>query len=209
MPGTLWSAPVPALNNNSLVISPATATLTDISPAQVIINPPQLNVGTRVRLVAHGSYIATTTASTVTYGFYMTAASTATAANNLVATSAVLGVSPAITAVAVTGIPWHLQYWGVIQKISSPVIGTTNATIVGRGICNTGASLTAWAASPSADPADPGHGHRRADRHPRVRHGHQHRPARLGRRDHRHQHGFHLDHVRRADLRAAGVTLPA
>jgi hypothetical protein len=152
MPGTLWSAPVPALNSNSQVFSPATATLTDISPAQVIINPPQLNVGTRVRLVAHGSYIATTTASTVTYGFYMTAASTATAANNLVATSAVLGVSSAITAVAVTGIPWHLQYWGVIQKISSPVIGLTNATIVGRGMCNTGASLTAWAASPSTIP---------------------------------------------------------
>ena len=53
MPGTLWSAPVPTLNNNSQVFSPATATLTDITPAQVIINPPQLNVGTRVRLVAH------------------------------------------------------------------------------------------------------------------------------------------------------------
>ena len=148
MPGTLWSAPVPALNNNSLVSSPATATLTDISPAQVIINPPQLNVGTRVRLTAHGSYIATTTASTFTWGFYMTAASTATAANNLVATSAVLGVSPAITAVAVTGIPWIAQYWGVIQKISSPVIGTTNATIVGRGTITTGTSLTAIVLAP-------------------------------------------------------------
>jgi hypothetical protein len=152
MPGTLWSAPVPALNNNSLVISPATATLTDISPAQVIINPPQLNVGTRVRLVAHGSYIATTTASTITWGFYMTAASVATVANPLVATSAVLGVSSAIPCVAVSGIPWIAQYWGVIQKISSPVIGLTNATIVGRGIMNTGSSLTAWTASPSTIP---------------------------------------------------------
>ena len=144
MPGTLWSAPVPALNNNSLVTaSVTTATLTDISPAQVIINPPQLNVGTRVRLTAHGSYIATTTASTLTFGFYMTAASTATIANPLVATSAVLGVGPAITAVAVTGIPWGMQYWGVIQKISSPVIGTTNATIVGRGYMWSGTSLTA------------------------------------------------------------------
>lgn len=148
MPGTLWSAPVPALNNNSLVSSPATATLTDISPAQVIVNPPQLNVGTRVRLTATGSYIATTTASTFTWGFYMTAASTATAANNLVATSAVLGVSPAITAVAVTGIPWIMQYWGVIQKMSSPVIGTTNASIVGRGTITTGTSLTAIVLAP-------------------------------------------------------------
>lgn len=152
MPSTLWSAPVPNLNHNSVTLSPATATLTDISPAQVILFPPQLNEGTRIRLVAHGSYTASTTASTVTYGFYMTAASTATIANPLVATSAVLGVSSAITAVAVTGIPWQMQYWGVIQKVSSPVIGLTNATIVGRGIVNTGASLTAWAASPSTIP---------------------------------------------------------
>ena len=149
MPGTLWSAPVPALNNNSLVTSSfTTATLTDISPAQVIINPPQLNVGTRVRLVAHGSYIATTTASTLTFGFYMTAASTATVANPLVATSAVLGVGPAVTAVAVTGIPWGMQYFGVIQKISSPVIGLTNATIVGRGYGWNGTSLTAITFTP-------------------------------------------------------------
>jgi len=149
MPGTLWSAPVPALNNNSLVTSSfTTATLTDISPAQVIINPPQLNVGTRVRLTAHGSYIATTTASTLTFGFYMTAASTATVANPLVATSAVLGVGPANTAVALTGIPWGMQYFGVIQKISSPIIGTTNATIVGRGYQWIGSSLTAIALTP-------------------------------------------------------------
>jgi hypothetical protein len=145
MPGTVWSAPVPALNNNSLAISPATGVLTDISPAQVILFPPQLNVGTRVRLVAHGSYIATTTASNVTWGFYMTAASNATAANNLVATSAVLGVSPAITAVAVTGIPWIAEYWGRISALSSPVIGATNAQIVGRGRLTTGSSLTAYA----------------------------------------------------------------
>jgi len=133
VPGTLWSAPVPALNNNSLVSSPATATLTDISPAQVIINPPQLNVGTRVRLTAHGSYTATTAASTLTFGFYMTAASTATIANPLVATSAVLGVGPASTVANIAGAPWGMQYFGVIQKISSPVIGLTNASIVGRG----------------------------------------------------------------------------
>ena len=145
MPGTVWSAPVPALNHNSLTISPATATLTDISPAQVIMFPPQLNEGTRVRLAAHGSYIATTTASTVTYGFYMTAASTATVANPLVATSAVLGVSPAVAAVAVTGIPWIMEYWGRISSVSSPVIGLTNASIVGRGRLTTGSSLTAFA----------------------------------------------------------------
>lgn len=150
MPGTLWSAPVPALNNTSLVTSSfTTATLTDISPAQIIINPPQLNVGTRVRLTAHGSYIATTTASTLTFGFYMTAASTATVANPLVATSAVLGVGPATTCVAVTGIPWGMQYFGVINKISSPTNGgLTNATIVGRGFQWAGTSLTAISFTP-------------------------------------------------------------
>jgi hypothetical protein len=145
MPGTLWSAPVTALNSNSLVISPATATLTDISPAQVIMFPPQLNPGTRVRIIAHGSYIATTTASSITWGVYMTAASTATVANPLVATSAVLGVSPAVTCVAVTGIPWVMEYWGRISALSSPVIGLTNAQIVGRGRLTTGTSLTAFA----------------------------------------------------------------
>lgn len=149
MPGTLWSAPVPALNNNSLVTSSfTTGTLTDISPAQVIVNPPQLNVGTRVRLTAHGSYIATTTASGLKFGFYMTAASTATVANPLVATSAVLAETASTAAVAVTGIPWILQYYGVIQKISSPVIGLTNATIVGRGTSTIGTSLTAVTVAP-------------------------------------------------------------
>jgi len=133
MPGTLWSAPVPALSNNSLVISPATGTLTDISPAQVIINPPQLNVGTRVRLFSSGSYIATTTASSITLGFYMTSAAVATTANPLVASSAVLGVGPSTAVGAVTA-EWMAQYFGVITKISSPVIGTSNATIVGHGM---------------------------------------------------------------------------
>jgi hypothetical protein len=143
MPGTIWSAPVPQLNHNSLTVSSfSTGVLTDISPAQVILFPPQLNEGTRVRLTAQGSYTASTTASSITFGFYMTAASNATAANPLVATSAVLSQGPSVAAVAVTGIPWILEYWGVIQKVSSPVIGLTNATIVGRGQENRGTSLT-------------------------------------------------------------------
>ena len=134
MPGTLWSAPVPTLNNNSAVFTSGTlsTTLTDVSPAQVIINPPQLNVGTRVRLAAHGSYIATTAATSVTLGFYMTAASAATAANNLVATSAVLGVGPSTAVGAVTAL-WEAYYFGRMTQISSPVIGATNAQIVGSG----------------------------------------------------------------------------
>ena len=151
MPGTLWSAPVPALNNNSAVFSPATATLTDISPAQVIINPPQLNVGTRVRLTAHGSYTASSTASTLTFGFYMSAASAATIANVFTASTnpAVLGVGPANAVAILTGAPWRIQYFGVVQKMSSPVIGLTNATIVGRGYqVYAPTSLTAVTISP-------------------------------------------------------------
>jgi hypothetical protein len=113
MPGTLWSAPVPSLNSNRQVFSPATATLTDISPAQVIVNPPQLNVGTRVRLV-HGSYIATTTAS-VHVGF-LHDRRRATPRTTWWATSAVLGVSSATTAVASKWHPVIMQYWGVIRR---------------------------------------------------------------------------------------------
>jgi len=146
MPGTLWSAPIPQLNNTSVTVSSfTTATLTDISPAQLILFPPQLNQGTRVRLIAHGSYAATTTASAITWGFYMTAASTATVSNPLVASSAVLGASPSVTAVAVTGIPWILEYWGRITSVSSPIVSLTNAQIVGRGRLTTGTSLTAFA----------------------------------------------------------------
>jgi len=134
MPGTLWSAPVPALNNTSVTVTSGTlgTTLTDISPAQVIINPPQLNVGTRVVLTAHGSYIATTTATSVTLGFYMTAASAATVANPLVATSAVLGVGPSLAVFNGTG-QWEMEYVGRITQLSEPLSSLTNAQIVGRG----------------------------------------------------------------------------
>ena len=134
MPGTLWSAPITALNHNSGVFTSATlgTVLYDISPAQVILFPPQLNEGTRIRLRAHGSYIATTAATSVTLGFYMTAASAATVANPLVATSAVLGAGPSTAVGAVTAM-WMAEYEGRITSVSSPLIGLTNAQIVGRG----------------------------------------------------------------------------
>ena len=148
MPGTVWSAPVPILNRTSYTVAAATlgtAAPYDISPAQVILFPPQLNEGTRVRLLAHGSYTATGTTTSLTWGFYMTAASTATVANPLVATSAVLGVSPATVVAAVTGIPWVAEYWGRISSVSAPGTSLTNAQIVGRGRLTVGSSLTAFA----------------------------------------------------------------
>lgn len=147
MPGTLWSAPATALNSASLVTSSfTTATLTDISPAPVVLVPPQLSVGTRVRLVAHGSYIATTTASTLTFGFYMAQVGQAITATGVVA----LGAGPAITAVAVSGIPWIMQYYGHIAAVTDPVLGSANGSIVGRGTISYGTSLTAisWAPIP-------------------------------------------------------------
>src|SRR5258708_8317827 len=72
MPGNLWSAPVPNLGINSLVVSSfTTATKTDLSPSQVVLWPGMLNVGTRIRLKAFGVCTATTTAPALTCGFYM------------------------------------------------------------------------------------------------------------------------------------------
>lgn len=148
MPTTAWSAPVSVLNRASLVTSSfTTATLTDISPAPVVIVPPQLAEGTRVRLVAHGSYIATTTASTLTFGFYMAQVGQPITATGVVALTA----GPAATAVAVSGIPWILEYFGRMTSVTDPIIGSTNAQIVGRGRFTVGTSLTAFA-TPSPTP---------------------------------------------------------
>jgi hypothetical protein len=146
MPSTAWSAPAQYLNNTSLVTSSfTTATLTDISPLPVILVPPQLGSATRVRLVAHGSYIATTTASSLTFGFYM-----AQVGQIITATGAVtLTQGPSIAAVAVTGIPWILEYWGVVNKLTDPVLGATNGQITGRGRLTLGTSLTAVTVYPT------------------------------------------------------------
>ena len=141
MPSTVWSGPVPALNHASLTVSSfTTATVTDISPAEVIVWPGMLSEGTRVRLLAHGSYTASTTASTLTWSFVMN--STATA--NVTTTPATLATSQAITAVAVTGMPWILEYWGRITSLTAKTVGATNAQIVGRGRLQTGSAIATF-----------------------------------------------------------------
>jgi hypothetical protein len=81
-----------------------------------------------------GRYIATTTASTIAYGFYM---------NNpgvtILTTPAVLTLGPAITCVATT-MPWMLEYWGVIAAVSTTA--GTAGSIVGRGRVTT--NVTSW-----------------------------------------------------------------
>jgi hypothetical protein len=147
MPGTLWSAPVPALNVNSVVVSPATGTPTDISPAQIFILPGQMNVGTRMRIRAYGSYLSTTTASSLTLAFYATSVSGAGASPNvLVATSAVIAAtaSTAVVNTSSVAFPWMLEWEGQFRTISSPIIGATNATIMGQGKAYLPATLTTY-----------------------------------------------------------------
>ncbi len=140
MPTSAWSAPASSpLNSTSTVVSSfVTATATDISPPGGCLIPPgALNPGTRVRITATGSYAASTTASTITWSIYMNGPATAFGT-----TPAILTISPAITAVAITGITWVLQYWGRMTTSSNPT--GTAASIVGHGTCTTGlTSLTA------------------------------------------------------------------
>jgi hypothetical protein len=138
MPATLWSAPVALGNSSPLVQSTITAAVLDITPPGCVIPAGSLNLGTRVRLTAWGSYIATTTASTMAFGFYM---------NNpgvtILTTPAVLTLGPAATAVAST-MPWELEYWGLIAAVSTT---TSTGSIVGRGRFSSPA--TSWVTAPS------------------------------------------------------------
>jgi hypothetical protein len=125
MPATLWSAPTQEGNPAPFVQSTISAAVLDVSPGTCLIPAGMLDLGTRLRIVAHGNYIATTTASTMAFGFYM---------NNpgatILTTPAVLTLGPAITAVAST-MPWMLEYWGTIAALSTTT--GTAGSIIGRG----------------------------------------------------------------------------
>ncbi len=139
MPGTLWSAPACYGNNQPLVQSTITAAVLDVTPAVCAIPAGMLNLGTRVRLVAWGSYIATTAASTIAWGFYMNNPGT-----TILTTPAVLTLGPAVTCVAST-MPWMLEYWGVIAAVSTTA--GTAGSIVGRG--RQASPATSWTTVPS------------------------------------------------------------
>ena len=125
MPMTLWSAPGQQGNTGPMVQSSISAAVLDVSPGQYLIPAGLMDPGTRLRIVAWGSYIATTTASTMAFGFYMNNPGVA-----ITTTPAVLTLAPAITAVAST-MPWMLEYWGTITQWSTTT--GTAGTIVGRG----------------------------------------------------------------------------
>jgi len=139
MPSTMWSAPADVGNSQPFVQSTITAAVLDVSPGTYLIPAGMLDAGTRLRITAWGSYIATTTASTIAWGFYM---------NNpgvtILTTPAVLTLGPAITCVAST-MPWMLEYWGVINA-ESTTTGTAGS-IVGRGRFSS--PLTSWTTAPS------------------------------------------------------------
>lgn len=142
MPQTLWSAPLPPLNAAS--ISPAiAAALTDISPAEIVILPGQLNLGTRIRLVAYGEYTATSATPTLILGFYMNQVGTA------IGTTAAALAASAATAVSATATawPWRLEYTGRVTALTGPADGA-NAVVNGSGQVFLPSSLTAWTGSP-------------------------------------------------------------
>jgi hypothetical protein len=139
VPGYGWSAPASyPLGASSLTTSSFTAsTLGDISPYACPIPAGLLNIGTRIRLVAHGSYTGTSTTVTLQWGFYLNSVNTA------IASAIVLGVGPVTTVASLTGCPWLIEYWGHVAAVSGAGTGA-GASFVGRGRFTVGASLTAF-----------------------------------------------------------------
>lgn len=137
MPGTQWSAPMQPLAQSSVTITSATlgTTLTDISPSTCLIPPGTLNVGTRIRLLATGSYIATTTATSIAFGFYMN-----NAGAGIATTPAVLALSAGTAIGAISGGLWVAKYFGRVAAISTTT--GTNASVVGHGEVDVAISLT-------------------------------------------------------------------
>ncbi len=127
MPGVLWSAPQPNLNSASAAPAIAAA-LTDISPAEVLIRPGDLSLGTRIRLFAQGEYTTTSATPNCILGFYMNAVGTA-----IGTTEAILGASGAQTAGAsATSAPWMMFWYGVVKALTGPADGA-NASVYGQG----------------------------------------------------------------------------
>lgn len=140
MPNTMWSAPSENLGvvSNSAAVA---AALTDYSPAAVVIWPGTLNIGTRIRLRATGSYVSSAATATPTWGFYLSNVGTQLVAG----TSLPLAVTGAVT-VANTGSvswPWTLEWDGHVRALSTSVAGT--AVYFGQGKFWNPSSITAFA----------------------------------------------------------------
>lgn len=140
MPGTLWSAPVPPLGvaSNSAAVA---AALTDYSPQETVILPGLLNLGTRIRLRAYGSYVSAAATATPTWGFYLSNAGTALVAG----TSLPLAVTAAVTVANTSSAswPWALEWDGQVRTVSTATAGT--ATYFGNGKFYNPSSISAYA----------------------------------------------------------------
>lgn len=143
MPSTMWSAPVAPLNIAS--VSPAiAAALTDVTPSEVVLLPGQLNLGTRIRLYAHGEYTATSATPTVILGFYVNQVATP-----ITTTAATLAASTTNAASATaTAWPWSMWWNGRVTALSGPADAANSAVVYGQGECKFPSSLTAWTTSP-------------------------------------------------------------
>lgn len=142
MPSTLWSAPVPNLGIVSNTTAVAAA-LTDYSPAEVVIPPGMLSLGTRIRLRAFGSYVTSAATATPTFGFYMSNAGTSLVSG----TSLALAVTGAIT-VANSGSaswPWAMEWDGQVRAVSTAASGT--GVYFGQGKFFNPASISTFAAA--------------------------------------------------------------
>jgi hypothetical protein len=128
MPATFWSAPTQEGNAQPFVNSTLSVATLDMSPGSYLIPAGMLDVGTRLRIVAWGSYSsASSTTTTLQFGLGMNAPGTP-----ISTTPAILGLGPAITVFAVAGMPWMIEYFGTITAASVSVNATTGQ-IVGQG----------------------------------------------------------------------------
>jgi hypothetical protein len=109
MPRTYWNAPLPPLNFADG--TPVTAiTLTDASPApQKIFYPGQLELGTIVRLSARGEITTSSTANTLTLGFYYGGV-----AGVAIAAGAALAVP-----VSETAVQWWMEWEGEVRALGA------------------------------------------------------------------------------------------
>jgi len=115
-----------------------------VSPAEVVILPGQLSVGTRIRLYAHGEFTTTSATPTVIVGFYMNQVGTA-----IGTTEAILAASTtnAVTASS-TAWPWSAQWYGRVTALTGPADAANSGTVYGQGWVKWPTSLTAYTESP-------------------------------------------------------------
>src|SRR6185437_27157 len=132
MPQTLWSAPVGPLNNAS---GPAVtaAALTDASPAPPIIIPAGLlNVGTELRIRAHGEFTVASGTPACIFGLYWGGIA-----------GVVLTATASLTLPVGTGFPWMLEWDGEVRGLSTSAGGNTGS-VNGQGKFHLGATLSTY-----------------------------------------------------------------